>query len=225
MEQLIVHVKRLEKLAEEMHEREISPAAFFGEAFDMTGRIQTLLHRMEVLKLAQFERQIKVYQAHIQSIERIPEYSALPSGTPPAPVPAPVPESAPQEILPPPLPPATEMPAAASPPPPPVRIDLLLPVPPPPPGRMAEKTDGRLNETIGKNRLTDLRKAFTLNDRFRLCRDLFGKDESLMDQTLAVLNAQDSYEESVAYLRDRFRWNFEDETVTGFMAVLEKRFS
>ncbi|MDR1103145.1 MAG: hypothetical protein LBL42_05250 [Tannerella sp.] len=224
MEQLIAHVKRLGKLAEDMHEREISPAAFFGEAFDMTGRIQALLHRMEVSKLAQFERQIKVYQAHIQSIERIPEYSALPSGTP-RPSPVPVPESAPQEILPPPVPPATEKPAVASPPPSPLRTGTPLPSPPPPPKRTAEKTDGWLNETIEKNRLADLRKAFTLNDRFRFCRDLFGKDESLMDRTVAELNVMESYEASVAYLRERFNWNFEDGTVAEFVATLEKRFS
>ncbi|MDR1674866.1 MAG: hypothetical protein LBR86_00105 [Tannerella sp.] len=211
LEQFIAHLKRLEQLTEDIREREIYPVAFFSEAFDITNRMQALLHRMEVSEVALFERQMKVHEAQIQSMGYFSEYMASSSGTP---------SPEPREILlppPPPPPPAPGKPAAASPLPP--------PPPPPPPKRTMEKPDGWLNETIEKNRLADLRKAFTLNDRFRFCRDLFGKDESLMSRTIAELNMKDSYEASVAYLRERFDWNFEDATVAEFVAVLEKRFS
>ncbi|MDR1456039.1 MAG: hypothetical protein LBJ01_10340 [Tannerella sp.] len=237
LEQLMAHVKRLEKLTEDIHEREIYPVAFFSEAFDITNRIQALLHRMEVSELALFERQMKVHQAQIQSMGRLSDYMSSPSDTPSESLEIPPPALSPASPVPPvpsvpSVPPVTEKPATASPPPPVPRVTLPPvpratppPVPPPPPKRAAEKPEGWLNETIEKNRLADLKKAFTLNDRFRFCRDLFGRDESRMNRNLSDLNEKDSYEASIAYLRGQFGWNFEDETVAEFVAVLEKRFS
>jgi hypothetical protein len=219
LEQFVAYIKRLEKLTEDIREREIYPVAFFSEAFDVTNRMQALLHRMEVSELALFERQMKVHEAQIRSTGHLSEYVASSSDTP-------LPEPQPQEVPPPSAPPATEKPVAPSLLPLTPRRDTPPPIPPPPPPkRMTEKPDGWLNETIEKNRLADLRKAFTLNDRFRFCRDLFGKDENLMNRTIAELNVKTSYEASVAYLREQFNWNFEDETVAEFVAVLEKRFS
>ncbi|MDR2138667.1 MAG: hypothetical protein LBP50_03860 [Tannerella sp.] len=210
-EQFTAHIKRLEKLTEDILEKAIYPVAFFSEAFDITGRMQALLHQMEVLELMRLERQAKAHQAQIQSIGRISNGMTSPSNTA-------LPESRQT-----PAPPVTNPPAAAS-PPPPLRCDMPLPSPPPP-KRAMEKPESRLNETIGKNRLADLKKAFTLNDRFRFCHDLFGKNENLMNQTIAELNTKDSYETSLACLKERFNWNFEDETVAEFVAILEKRFS
>lgn len=212
----MAHIKQLEKLTENIHEREIYPVAFFSEAFDITNRMQALLHRMEVSELALFEQQMKVHQAQIRSNGHLSEDMTLPIDTL-------LPGR--QENRQPPVPCVTEKPAVASPPPSPPRHDVPLPPPPPLPKWTLEKPEGWLNETIEKNRLADLKKAFTLNDRFRFCRDLFGKNESLMNQTIAELNVKPSYEASVAYLQERFDWNFEDETVAEFVAVLEKRFS
>jgi hypothetical protein len=211
LEQLTAHIKRLERLAEDIRGRDIYPVAFFSEAFDVTNRMQALLHRMEVSELALFERQMKEHEAQIRTLGLLWEPETLPSDKP-APEPPSDPAPLPQELPP---PPATERPAAPGP----------LPSTPPPPARGTGKQEERLNETIEKNRLADLRKAFTLNDRFRFCRDLFGKDEDLMSRTLAELNVKDSCESSIAYLREQFNWDFEDGTVAEFVAVLEKRFS
>jgi hypothetical protein len=210
LEQFTAHIKRLEKLTEGIHEREIYPVAFFSEAFDLTNQMQALLHRMEVSELALFERQMRMHQAQIRSTGSLSDMTSS-SDTPPEP----------QATLSPPVPSAMKKPAAAK--LPPLRLDT--PLPSPLSGRTMEKPESRLNETIEKNRLADLRKAFTLNDRFRFCRELFGKDESLMNQTIAELNVKDSYEASVACLKERFNWNFEDGTVAEFVSVLEKRFS
>lgn len=72
--------------------------------------------------------------------------------------------------------------------------------------------------------LSDFRKAFSLNDRFRFRRELFGGDEDRMNKTISELNELHSYEDSVSFLHDRLQWNPEDEVVADFLKFIEKRF-
>jgi hypothetical protein len=120
------------------------------------------------------------------------------------------PEKAPESPVPPPLP-------LASPPSP--------PSPPPPLPPETEKEEHSLNASFKKKKIPDLRKAFSLNDRFRFGRGLFARDETLMNRTIAELNDLDSYQASVSYLKERFDWNMEAEDVADFLQLLEKRFS
>ena len=71
----------------------------------------------------------------------------------------------------------------------------------------------------------DIRKAISLNDRFRFKRDLFGGSDEAMCKTIEILNTMHSAEEALNYLEKNFQWNFEDETTNDFITILEKRFS
>ncbi|MBR2497715.1 MAG: hypothetical protein IKB63_05135, partial [Parabacteroides sp.] len=81
-----------------------------------------------------------------------------------------------------------------------------------------------LNDLLEKNNLSDFRKAFSLNDRFRFRRELFGGDEERMNKAIHELNNLHSYEDSMAYLNNELKWNIEDEAVADFIKLLEKRF-
>jgi hypothetical protein len=81
-----------------------------------------------------------------------------------------------------------------------------------------------LNEILEKKTLSDFRKAFSLNDRFRYKRELFGGDEEKMNKALSDLNEIQTYEDSITYLHTELNWNIEDESVTEFISFLEKRF-
>ncbi len=89
---------------------------------------------------------------------------------------------------------------------------------------VADKQGVSLSDMLEKKNLSDFRKAFSLNDRFRFRRELFGGDEEKMNKAIADLNDIRSYEDSVAYLNDRLKWNVEDEAVADFLKLLEKRF-
>ncbi len=89
---------------------------------------------------------------------------------------------------------------------------------------VADKQGVSLSDMLEKKNLSDFRKAFSLNDRFRFRRELFGGDEEKMNKAIADLNGIRSYEDSVAYLNDRLKWNVEDEAVADFLKLLEKRF-
>ena len=71
----------------------------------------------------------------------------------------------------------------------------------------------------------DLKKMITLNDRFLFCRELFANNENLMNQIFGELNMKESYDAAIDYLQERFEWNFDDENVVDFLAILKKRFT
>lgn len=89
---------------------------------------------------------------------------------------------------------------------------------------LTEKSGLFLNDLLEKQYLSDFRKAFSLNDRFRFRRELFGGDEEKMNRAIAGLNEIRSYEEAISYLRTELKWNVEDEAVADFVKLLEKRY-
>jgi hypothetical protein len=78
-----------------------------------------------------------------------------------------------------------------------------------------------LNE---KRNLTDLRKAFSLNDRFRYRKELFGGNEELMYKVIASLNNKESFKDSIEFIEEKLHWDFSDPIVKEFVKVLELRF-
>ena len=81
-----------------------------------------------------------------------------------------------------------------------------------------------VNEVIEKNKLSDLRKAFSLNDRFRYRRELFGGNEETMNKVITILNSKGSFKESVKFLEEKLHWDFSNPIVKDFVKVLEIRF-
>lgn len=81
-----------------------------------------------------------------------------------------------------------------------------------------------LNDIIEKRQLSDFRKAFSLNDRFRFRRELFGNSDEKMNEAIDCLNGKQSYEDSLNYIISELHWNMEDETVADFVKLLERRF-
>lgn len=149
----------------------------------------------------------------------------------PQPNPAPTPEPEPlSEPTPEPQPTPDPMPAPA-PKPTPIPVPKMAPLPhipgqpsQAPAGTPLSHTDTSLNDAIERTKLTDLRKAFTLNDRFRFCRELFDRDEARMNDILAALNEARSYDESLEMLQARVQWDLEGETAVDFLKFIERRF-
>ena len=82
-----------------------------------------------------------------------------------------------------------------------------------------------LNDLLERKNLSDFRKAFSLNDRFRFRRELFGGSEELMNQVIADLNEIKSYEASVTYLQNVLNGKGEETAVADFLQLIEKRFA
>ena len=71
----------------------------------------------------------------------------------------------------------------------------------------------------------NLAKAFTLNDRFRFKRELFGGNDEDFTDTLQLLSEMDSYSEAEDYLLNDMMWDKDNPAVTDFLAVLSRNFT
>ena len=81
-----------------------------------------------------------------------------------------------------------------------------------------------INEVIEKKKMSDLRKAFNLNERYRYRKDLFGGSEEAMNKVITILNNRQSLDECIQFLEQKLHWDFNDPTVKDFIKILEMRF-
>ena len=92
------------------------------------------------------------------------------------------------------------------------------------PRQEAASAPRSVNDLIEKKKLSDLRKAFSLNDRFLYRRELFGGSEDAMNKVIAILNTKASFKDSVDFLEEKMHWDFSNPTVKNFVKILEIRF-
>ena len=82
------------------------------------------------------------------------------------------------------------------------------------------RVSDKLHRTLSK----DLRRALSLNDRFRFARELFGNDVSKLDHSLAAIEGMNTLEEAEGYLLGDLGLNADDEPVAEFMAIVKNHF-
>ncbi len=118
-----------------------------------------------------------------------------------------------------------------------------VPAPMPAPAPREEETPQRLGDVIAKNvttladkmaeeqptaaynRITDIRKAIGLNDKFLMIRDLFGGDANLYEDTINHLNEYDDLDECMIFIVENFRWNPDSEGAKLLVSLLERKLS
>lgn len=224
---LLLDIKELEMLIAGMRDAEVYPVSFFSQTFNLTHKILNDLHSLETAQIDMLRQQMEAHQALIQSLPN-PVAAAMPAPEEKeAPIAEPVEEVViekiePQEII---LEEKTIIQPEPEPMPEPVvqKVEVVEPEAPQKP-IITEKQGVFLSDLLEKKNLSDFRKAFSLNDRFRFRRELFGGNEEKMNKAIADLNDLHSYEDSVAYLNNELKWNIEDEAVADFIKLLEKRF-
>lgn len=73
-------------------------------------------------------------------------------------------------------------------------------------------------------RVTDLRRAVGLNDKFLLIRDLFGGNGSLYEITIRKLNEFDNFDDCMIYIAEHFAWNPNSDGAKLMLDLLERKF-
>ena len=231
MDYLLVDIRELEKLVASMRDAEIYPVSFFSQAYTTTQKIVDNLQSIEADQLALFKEQMEKHRALIKKAERLEAEAALvtqmqeqESNYEPV-----------QEME---LPSVEELNEEKESVATPAEVTVVAEKTVSEPATSLSSTSSHtttleqslphsisLNEVIQKKFLADFRKAFSLNDRFRFRRELFGGDEGRMNEAISDLNELQSFEESITYLDKQLKWNVEDEAVADFIKLLEKRFS
>lgn len=250
---LLLDIRELEKLVAGVRDAEIYPLSFFSQTFELSHKILNDLHLLEAAQIEALRQQMEAHEQLMQSISarKTHERTIVSTTSPQSETSVEETSSSARDVRPTafcsslPLEPEKETPdlfqeelPAASPQSPDAdavataeeKITEDLPATEAIPSSSSrplatEKTGISLNEVLEKQNLSDFRKAFSLNDRFRFRRELFGGDETRMNRAVNDLNELHSYEESVAYLHNKLKWNIEDAAVADFVKLLEKRFS
>ena len=237
---LLLDIRELETLIAGIRDAEIYPASFFGQTFNLTHKILKDLHSLETSQIEMLRKQMEEHQALLQSI---PNQVAAPMPEAPAkdvqiqetrqivevkpeileeetaePVEEPIQEPIQTEDIPQ-VRPEPERIVEET-----IQVQTQELVQEPVHKGNSERSGLFLNDLLEKNNLSDFRKAFSLNDRFRFRRELFGGNEERMNKVISDLNNLHTYEDSVTYLNNELKWNIEDEAVSDFIKLLEKRF-
>lgn len=82
-----------------------------------------------------------------------------------------------------------------------------------------------LDEKLARQGTKDLKHAFTINDRYRFKRELFGNSDTAFADTLNIISAMDSISEAEEYVYLDLEWDKEIEEVKDFMAIVSLYFS
>jgi hypothetical protein len=83
----------------------------------------------------------------------------------------------------------------------------------------------RVDEMLTRREARDLRKAFTLNDKFRFRRELFSNNDAQFADTLNVLSAMQNFDEAVEYMRDDLGWDMDNDDVKDFVNIISNHFA
>lgn len=81
-----------------------------------------------------------------------------------------------------------------------------------------------VDDTHLRRECRDLRKAFTLNDKFLFRRELFGGSEQEFYDTIDLLTAMSSLDEAREYIFDDLQWDPGNEVVKDFMDIVTNHF-
>lgn len=232
---LLLYIHKLDETVTKMKGTEIYPASFFDQTMEMTSRIMEELHLIETNQIEALQKQLEAHKALLESVTRKEHIVSnpviknkeedVPSHEQPVPEPV-----QPRTIPVPPLEPVHEEEKKEE----PVEPEEIAPQPEevkvqpkqePAAQVPTEQRQGLfLNDLIEKKNLSDFKKAFSLNDRFRFRRELFHNDEKEMERVVNELNDIQSYEASINYLNSELKWDMENQAVKDFILLLEKRF-
>ncbi|MCC8115457.1 MAG: hypothetical protein LIP03_15965 [Bacteroidales bacterium] len=83
----------------------------------------------------------------------------------------------------------------------------------------------RIEDVISNRELSDFTKAFTINDKFRFSRELFGNSQVQFTETVNLVSAMESLDEAYDYFLNDLGWDADNETVSEFLGLVANHFN
>lgn len=90
---------------------------------------------------------------------------------------------------------------------------------------LGDKLAAEEQPTTPFNRISDLRKAIGINDKFLMVRDLFEGDSDRYEATIETLNEFEDLDECMIYIVENFAWNPDSEGAKLLISLLERKLS
>lgn len=90
---------------------------------------------------------------------------------------------------------------------------------------LGEKIASEEKPTTPFNRITDLRKAIGINDKFLMIKDLFGGDAVRYEATIDTLNEFEDLDDCMIYIVENFSWNPDSAGAKLLVSLIERKLS
>ncbi|MBO5729355.1 MAG: hypothetical protein J6R43_05895 [Paludibacteraceae bacterium] len=90
--------------------------------------------------------------------------------------------------------------------------------------KLAKGADDTLASVINNKKIIDLKASITLGDRFRFQRELFGGNGERMNKAISDFNSFESMDEAQAYIAKNFEWPLDNDAVSDFIQLLQRRY-
>ncbi len=82
-----------------------------------------------------------------------------------------------------------------------------------------------LDEKLARQNSRNLKLAFTINDRYRFRRELFGNSDTEFADTINLVSAMSSLQEAEEYFYGDLEWDASNEEVRDFMTIIAHYFA
>jgi hypothetical protein len=84
--------------------------------------------------------------------------------------------------------------------------------------------DNSLSASIANKKITDIKQAISIGDRFRFQRELFKSNGEDMNKTLTYLNQLATLDEAMSFLKSKYGWENSNEAVEDFYQIVKRKF-
>lgn len=89
---------------------------------------------------------------------------------------------------------------------------------------MLSHADNSLSASLANKKVTDIKQAISIGDRFRFQRELFKSNGEDMNKTLTYLNQLATLDEAMSFLKSKYGWEDNNEAVEDFYQIVKRKF-
>ncbi len=89
---------------------------------------------------------------------------------------------------------------------------------------LLSNTDKSLSNTLANKKITDIKQAISIGDRFRFQRELFKSNGEDMNKTLSYLNQLATLDEAMSFLKSKYSWDDNNEAADDFYQIVKRKF-
>ena len=86
------------------------------------------------------------------------------------------------------------------------------------------KSDNSLSATIANKKISDIKQAISIGDRFRFQRELFKGNGEEMNKTLSYINQLATLDEVLSFLKSKYSWDETNEATEDFYQIVRRKF-
>lgn len=89
---------------------------------------------------------------------------------------------------------------------------------------LLSRGDNSLGATLANKKISDIKQAISIGDRFRFQRELFKSNGEDMNKTLTYINQLATLKEAIDFLNSKYNWDETNEAVDDFYQIVKRKF-